>query len=245
MKSSVVQQYHSLSRRKKFVSRALAILGALILLIAALTFYGSQTGNFVVSVKNVNRNESIALSIDEERNELVSRLVVNPLKDCIDACYDDIPSDIEDGLGTKNDGDYARYLALSFYLVNNGTTARNFTMDFRITSVTKNVDDIIRVMVIQDGERTFYSKARENDTSGYGEPIWGYRQDGIVEIQEAKAFEDESTILFKEFQDFEVNDYMKFTIVIWLDGFDEQNPDGNTEMLGGALKTELLFSISG
>ena len=67
----------------------------------------------------------------------------------------------------------------------------------------------------------------------------------VLEIQEAKAFEDESTILFKEFQDFEVNDYMKFTIVIWLDGFDEQNPDGNTEMLGGALKTELLFSISG
>jgi hypothetical protein len=245
MKSSVISKYDHLSRRKKFTTRAIAILGALILLITALTFYGTQTGNFVISVKNLNRNESIMLSMSEDSTDLTSRIVAKPLKDCIDGCYADIPDEIEEGLGSKND-DQGRYLAISFYLINNGTTARNFTMDFKITSVTKNVDTILRVMVIQDGEKSFYSKAKENDEgSEFGEPIRGITSYGLEEIQKTVAFSDETTILFREFKDFEVGTKKKFTIVMWLDGFDDQNPDNNREMLGGALKTDLKFSITG
>ena len=245
MKSSVVRKYHRLSLSKKFTTRALAILGTLILLIAALTIYGSQTGNFVVSVKNINRNESIALSIEEDKSNEVSRLIASPLKDCIDGCYDDIPEDIDEGLGSKNDKS-GRYLAMSFYLINNGMTTRNVAMDFRITQVTKRIDTILRVMIIQDGEKTFFSKARENvdNGDGLGEPIWGFDYDRRYVITNANAFDDEY-IVHKKINDFEKGSSIKFTIVMWLDGLDDQNPDGNRDMLGGALKTELNFSIIG
>jgi len=248
MKSSQIQKYHNLSVRKKVTTRALGVLAILIALIVALTYYGQQVGNFVIRVEHA-KQQGLSLSVHEDKSSPTERLVATPLKDCIDACYQMIPEDIEEGMGSKNDPD-GRYLAYSFYLLNGGTMATNYTMRFDLIQATKDIDSILRVMIIQDGVKVFYSKADQNTEvnggdSGRGEPIRGTTLEGVQDIEQTIAFRDNATICKKLYNDFQIGESTKFTIVMWLDGFDDQNPDGNRDMLGAALRTEINFSING
>jgi hypothetical protein len=242
---NLIDSYHRLSTRRKIVTRALAIISVLLIIIILLTYYGTQTGNFVVTIEG-KKYQSLSLSDKEDRSDQTARLLAKSMRDCHDADYSYIPTDIEQGIGTKNDYKNYRYFAYSFYLINSGDIAVNYSMNINIVRAEKQLDSILRVMIIKDGEETIYAKARE-DEGHQGEPEGVYIDEkGYAQTEEPLKYtvpfiEDASqTIISQINYDFAAGAYAKYTCVIWLDGWDKQETDF---MQGGAIQTELVFKI--
>ena len=76
--------------RRKFVSRALAIVVGILALTIVLTYYGINVGNFVITVDG-DYIHSIALSVDENQEDLRSTLIADTVGDIHDADVSFIP----------------------------------------------------------------------------------------------------------------------------------------------------------
>jgi len=245
IKTGIIDKYHRLSVRRKIVTRALAIIALALIIIILLTYYGTQVGNFVITVEG-RRFQSLSLSNKEDRSTPTSRLLAKSMKDCHDADYSMIPSNIEEGIGNKNDTTNLRYLAYSFYLINSGDIAVNYTMSYNIVRSEKQLESILRIMIIKDGERTVYAKARE-DSGHIGDPEGVYIDEkGYEQVEEplfyTKPFiEDGTTTAIKEtIYDFPAGSDSKYTCVMWLDGWDKQETN---QMMAAAIQTEIVFKI--
>ena len=192
-------------------------MSIILIIIILLTYYGTQVGNFVITVDG-NKYVGLALSEDENRTTTTSRLIAKSLKDAHDADYSYIPDNIEDGIGSKNAKDN-RYLAYSFYLLNAGYLTANYRMNFDIIRIEKRLDSIIRVMIIKDGEKTVYAKARE-DEGHYGEPEGVYINEKAYEDKPPEFYttpfliNSVGTVISNCYYDFPAGTYSKFTIVI-------------------------------
>ncbi len=236
-----------------------------------MTYYGTQVGNFVISI-NGRYEAGLSLYDDSSTKNYTTRLVAKPLKDGEDSSLAYIPENIEDGDGVKNSNEGRNsYLAYTFYLVNSGEIATNVNMKFTISRATKDVDQILRVMIIKDGESKIYAKPQQNDDgtlmlddSGnvVPEKITVGRPGDYVCPSDDLVYNDgtcrdddyytkkfgefttpfatSTTVVEQDFTDVQVNQTFRFTIVMWLDGWDKQQ---SQEMLGGALQTKLTFSI--
>ena len=228
--------------RRRFVTKALAIVVGILALTIVLTYYGINVGNFVITVSG-DYIHSIALTIDENYEDLRSTLIADTVGDIHDADLSFIPNDVDSGIG----GSYManleshRYYAYSFYLINNGDVTVNYTLDFKIVRAHKKLDSILRIMIIKDGERKIYAKGREDD-GHYGdpEPIISGTANNIVGYT-IPFLTDQSTSVIKElYYDFQTMEVHKYTIVMWLDGWDQQQVD---DMRGASIQTELTFNI--
>ena len=238
MRQGIISKYGNRARRVVLTTRALAIVGVLLTCIILLTYYGMRVGNFVITVSG-RYVTGLALSVDENKEVERARLVADPLSDCLDADYSYIPTDIEEGLGSKNDLEERRYFAYSFYLLNTGNVSVSYTLTYDLLRVSKELDSIIRIMIIKDGVKTVYAKASEqNDTYGQAEPVQtasGYLFDSVPFIQDRT-----NTIISQNYYDMPVGGSSKFTIVMWLDGWDREQID---EMKGGSLQTKVTFKV--
>ena len=113
-------------------------------------------------------------------------------------------------------------------------------MSFNIQTATRRIDSILRVMIIEDGVKTIYAKARE-DEGHIGEPTENVdRSTGEVVKTLTTPFLDDRSIIKKEYHDFDKGDVKKYTIVMWLDGWDLES---DNSMLGGALRLNLDFYV--
>lgn len=235
-----------------------------------MTYYGTQVGNFVISV-NGRYEAGLSLYDDSSTKNYTTRLVAKPLKDGTDSSLAYIPENIDEGDGSKNSNEERNsYLAYTFYLVNSGEIATNINMNFTISRATKDVDQILRVMIIKDGETTIYAKPQQNDdgtlilddagnvvpekiTVGrpgeYICPSEDLVNDGPCRDDDyyvskfgqfTTPFATSTTVVNQNFEDVQVNETFKFTVVMWLDGWDKQQ---SNDMLGGAIQTKLTFSI--
>ena len=169
-----LERYHRYWIRKKFVTRALLIVLAALICIMALTYYGINVGTFVIQVED-NNYQSLSLSIDEERLELTDRLSCPSLDRCTDADFSYIPTDIDEGLGSKN-SDKGYYFAYSFYLINSGKLALSYQMDYNLLYTSRNLEKILRVMLVVDGKTEVYAASQD---SGDAEPIIVEKKDNI------------------------------------------------------------------
>ena len=235
IKQSIIDKYYRYSIRKKVTTRALIVVGTIIALIVFLTYYGTQVGNFVISIKGMY-DAGISLYDNSNEKQLTTRLTAAPLGKGIDADYSYIPNDIGSIDGSHNSED-GRYLAYTFYLVNSGTIDCDVRMEMSLTESRKDIQKILRVLVIKDSDN-------KEDGIVYAAP----KDDGSVETITDGIYDYGPTVPFSgdqvfstEYSDFLVGEVYKFTIVMWLDGWDT---DESQEMLGGALKTQVNFSIA-
>ena len=234
IKQSIIDKYYRYSIRKKVTTRALIVVGTIIALIVFLTYYGTQVGNFVISIKGMY-DAGISLYDNSNEKQLTTRLTAAPLGKGIDADYSYIPNDIGSIDGSHNSED-GRYLAYTFYLVNSGTIDCDVRMEMSLIESRKDIQKILRVLVIKDSDN-------KEDGIVYAAP----KDDGSVETITDGIYDYGPTVPFSgdqvfstEYSDFLVGEVYKFTIVMWLDGWDT---DESQEMLGGALKTQVNFSI--
>lgn len=177
------------------------------------------------------------LSLVDDRNTPTTRLSASPLLKASDTQYFDIPSDIDEGLGSKNTNSYFAY---SFYLIggNDLKSVRDYSMTMSLANATNGIDDAVRIMIIKDGIRTIYAKENEDGSARqikYGEN----HEDTPQIIQDTTKFRtDLNDIIIGEYFRISPTEEQKFTVVMWLDGWDTDN-----SMKGGTFSTELKFQI--
>jgi hypothetical protein len=207
--------------------------------IFGLSYYGTNVGNFLITIE---RDEDKKLSLCETRdfNNPTTYLSAVGLEEMQDCTYSFIPSDINERHdGSHNDITQRRFIAYTFYIKNASEISITYSAKIIITSVYKRVDSAVRVMVIRNGESTIYAKWQESGPEK-GQAEKNLNNSGVSEYT-CEKFKYETTVCEFERKGFLPNDIDKYTIVIWLEGWD---PDCTDEIKGGTLKMEMLFAAN-
>ena len=226
-------------KRRKFRNRIFTLgviaTGIMSIAFAVITFYGQQSGNFVMSMDYDAYNRGITLSSDEEFTNPTPRLMTDPIEDARDMTYSWLKLDeVKKAEGNFVDPDYD-YVAYTFYIRNDGLETVDITYHIRMTEIYKNLDEAIRILVIEDGVETMYQKL---DRVGPGGELPYYPEI----MPRPKLFVSDSIIARETFVKFEPGQVKKFSVVMWLEGYD---PDTNDEVLGGKIKLQMNFAIDG
>jgi hypothetical protein len=233
MKLSTVLTTNKILKRRKFYTLGLIITFLLSLTFGVVTFYGQDTGNFVMSVDYDAFNRGIILSETKTLEATSSRLMTEPIENAKDITYNWIQVDKV----LETDGNYIDpdidYMAYTFYLQNNGLETVDVTYSVRITEITKDLDKAIRVMIIEDGVQTIYQRTDEADELGN---LPEYQE----ELPESVEFLNDYTVARITINRFTPQQVKKFSIIMWIEG---EDPDTTDEIAGGSIKMQMSFSI--
>ena len=173
---------------------------------------------------------SLFLTIDETKQVVTTELNAPPLLKASDIQYSDLPTNIEDGLGSKNTNDYFSY---SFYLGSKEST--NYSLTMTMNDSSRQLEEAIRVMIIRNDVRTIYAKANEDGTS---KPIYHgeTREQPDEIIGYTTSFKDNKHIILEPYY-INQDEFDRYTVVMWIDGWESVN-----SMKGGIVQTKLKFS---
>ncbi|MFA6801227.1 MAG: hypothetical protein WCR19_03865 [Acholeplasmataceae bacterium] len=233
MRLSTVMQANLIVKKRRFYTLGLLITLILSIIFGIVTFYGQNTGNFVMSVDYDAYNRGITLSESKTFEETSSRLMTEPIDGAQDITYNWLQvSQVEATDGNYIDPDID-YMAYTFYLQNSGLETVNVTYSIRITEVTKDLDSAIRVMIIEDGVQTIYQKMDEADE-------FGVMPEYQVVLPDSLYFLDDYTVTRNIINRFTPQSIKKFSIIMWIEG---EDPDTTDEIAGGSIKMQMSFSI--
>lgn len=221
--SKVVVTADKLERRKKtkrilrIIVLILLILFSLLYLVLAIIYNG---GNFTITLDPTFSAETgIVLYENKDKREIKNRLYAKEIDSMDNISVKWIPDNINDESDGAHNGE--NYIAYTFYLENEGSEAVNYWMEVTVDDVIRNIDEAIRIMVIQNGEKIIYAK--ENSLTKDAE-------DGCEKFHSAK------TPILRERKAFQPKEVDKYTIVIWVEGDDHDCVDA---LIGGEIKMHL------
>ncbi len=218
--------------RKNFLMAAILATGLISAMIGVVAYFGLNMGTFVISLEESAYYEGISLSEEKAFYSSYPRLLVKPMSNAYPVAYSDLNiNEIIKTEGNYNDARGYTYLGYTFYLKNDGTTTIDLSFDISIVQVTKNVDSAIRIMLIEDdNNRYIYLK---ND--GTIKHQYDTTPDDLCVF-----FQDEKTICNHEITNFKPESIKKFSLLIWLEGWD---PECDDSIKGGQIKMEMMFKI--
>ncbi len=232
-----LKRWHTRLFLKKNSWLIIAITGVLLTVIVGLSLYGENTGELVVSVdaKTVR-----SLSLSEigkfEAADSSSLIAAEGIKDIRDSTYFYIPENISEGDGLKSDKKENRYFAYSFYLKNVSNVSVGYSATLKLDKYTQGVDKAIRIMVlVDDNEPLIFARPKAD---GSAESLL---DDGSVNKKGYTTIpftENEMEIVNQPIT--EVDAVQKYTIVMWLEGWDSDCKDN---IIGGKLSASLTFKI--
>lgn len=130
-----------------------------------------------------------------------------------------LPDDLNDSNGGSHNGD--NYIAYTYFIENTGSSAVDYWYNLEIVDVIKSVDDAVRIMIIQNGEKIVYAKT--NSQTQAPEP-------------DTKAFYSEKYAVLEQRKDIAPGQMDKYTVVMWIEGDD---PDCLDNIIGGELKVKI------
>jgi hypothetical protein len=218
--------------KKSTTSIIILIFGILSIVMVLLTYYGSYSGNFIVTMEGDAYKRGIILSSSREFTDPQPMLFADSVGGVDDTSILYIQSEIPFILST--DGNYKdpnkSFLAYTFYLKNNGQVAVDIDFTYVIKQVHRSTEEAIRFFLIEDDtiQRIYYKP------DDYGEQYLH-----LYNEIEPIPFSD-STIFNRTISAFAPQAVKKFTIILYLEGAD---PDCNDTVLGGSLRTEMVFKI--
>ncbi len=231
MRLSKVLGVRRVKLRNRILSLGVIITGMLSIAFALITFYGQNAGNFVMTVDELAQDRRIVISEDRDFTYATSRLMTDPIDGAKDITYAWLKLDeIEESNGSYKDP-FHDYVAYTFYLKNDGLETVDLSYYIIINDIYKDLDEAIRILIIDDGVETMYMKPDTTNVNTYPD----YMPVG-------KHFETEKTVMTTLISNFRPGDVRKFSIVIWLEGND---PDTTDEILGGMIKMQMVFTIDG
>ncbi|MCR4614785.1 MAG: hypothetical protein K5756_01360 [Clostridiales bacterium] len=139
-------------------------------------------------------------------------------------------------LDTRFDGSHNGddYIAYTFYIRNNGEDTVTYNASLDILSTTKGADEAVRIMVFEDGKPTTYGKKTKDPDAGDEEHPANY----LIE----KEFISEKVAMQSVISNFKPGDIHKYTIVIWLEGWDPECVD---DIMGGQMKFQMNIKVTG
>lgn len=222
--------------KRRIYRWGMLITAILAILIAFITFYGQNSGNFVISLDDDAYRKGIILAKDADFRAYSARLLSNAIEEVDEFTYDWL--NIPDAIAT--DGNYndplfrGQYLSYTFYLKNAGTETINVNMDLDITLEFKNVSKAIRVLIIEDGEKETMYMAPDVVEHQYPD-----------NFPTTRLFVNDTKVLEEKIIAFRPTQVKKYTILMWLEGEDPEcnDLDPETSILGGKIKMQMTFNI--
>lgn len=179
---------------------------------------------FSVAIDNPDATYSITLCETPDFNTRSSRLTNDQQVKITNICGDNIPANVNSINGAHNG---ENYLAYTFYCKNVGTVAAAMYYELTFNNVTNHIDEAIRVRLYKDegsgAEYKDYAKARSD---GAGNETH-YCDESFAGVYLVCA----DTI-----DRVEIGDYVKFTVVVWLEGDDDDCTDS---VINGKIKFDM------
>lgn len=234
-----VTRYYGVAKRKKIANMVIAITTMLAVVIVLVTIYGQNVGNFVIGIES-NVRYSLSLSEYEDFRESTSRLTAPGLREQTHATLKDIPDNITEGGGTKNDYENRRYFAYSFYIKNVSSIILDYDVEIVINKSTKGAESAIRVMLIKDDTTMIYAKAKEYPEQELGQPE-DHMDTDILEPYMTTPFASEVNIMQDRELNFIKDAIHKYTVIMWIEGWDRECVD---EIKGGIVRMEMKFKAT-
>ena len=214
-------------RRKSILLKAgivvLTTCVSLLLLFYGFANFAETLGNFTIKVGNTDDQTGITLSNDPTFSSptvLISADAVEKMDNITESW---LPTDL-DSIDGGHNGE--NYIAHTFYIKNIGNVDINYLAEIKILEVEKEADEAMRVKVYRNGESTLYAKKQKGSD--------------IPELN-TTPFYSIDKVMSQEVLDFKVNDVDKYTIVVWLEGWDNECIDN---ILGGQVRMEMNFKIT-
>ena len=233
MRLSTVLQVKKRKLRNRIFTLGVIATGILSIAFAVITFYGQQAGNFVMTLDYDLYNRSIVLSEDIEFSNPTPRLMTDPIDDARDMTYSWLKLDeVQKTNGNFVDPDYD-YVAYTFYLKNDGFETIDLSYHIRIEDRYLDIDEAIRVLIIEDGVETMYQKL---DKLSPGEEPPYYPS----VMPKTKLFLSDNLVTREYIKGFKPGQVRKYSILMWLEGYD---PDTDDDVLGGKINFSMRFSI--
>ncbi len=213
-----------LDRRKKRVKIAkislIALLSTFVIIyiILGVIYKG---GRFTVTLDpNFSLESGITLYESLNNRSKTNKLYAADIDFMDNIAFEWIPATVDtESNGGAHNGD--NYIAYTFYLANEGPEILHYWQEIYIDDVIKNVDEAVRIVVFQNGERTIYAK--KNHLTNTTEP-------------NTEEFYSEDLPVLRSRENFKPGDIDKYTIVIFIEGND---PDCVNELLGGEIKMHM------
>lgn len=120
------------------------------------------------------------------------------------------------------------YIAYTFWIANSGSETVKYYGSLDINSVAKGADEALRVTVFQNGKSTDYGKVPKNpdaENAKFGIEKYFLSGDVVMDVKR---------------NDFKPGDKDRYTIVIWLEGWDPECVDN---IKGGEVKLSMNFKV--
>ncbi len=122
------------------------------------------------------------------------------------------------------------YIAYTFYLKNTGKEDAKYNATIDVLSADLGADEAIRVKVYRNGEAITYGK----------KPVKGTERNQYAKFGIDKFFAKENKVMDRNVSDFKSGAVDKYTVVLWLEGWDPECVD---DIMGGEVKLSMTFRI--
>ena len=209
------------------IVRKILLIGVAIGSSALMMTYGfmslyNRTGRFSVAVENMDATFAITLCENSDFNMKSSRLVNDQQVQINNICGAALPANVDEIDGEHNG---ENYLAYTFYCKNVGTADAKLYYELTFNNVTNHVDECARVRVYVNGVPTDYAKTRSD---GQGQET--HYCD--------KSFAGKYMVCYGDVDNVKIDEYAKFTVVIWIEGDDV---DCNDSVVNGKIKFDMTI----
>ena len=187
----------------------------------------SRYGAFTVFVNKFD-NLDYALSLSESDgfesatsrlNAEISEKITN-----IDGKLDLPDATVLDNINGPHNGE--NYVAYTFYCKNAGRATVTYSYELYIKNMTLDIEKACRIRLYVNGEYVDYAYPRTDGGSG---PEPG-----------TTAFQLNDVVVKKNIEHFKPGDMTKFTVVIWLEGWD---PECVNNIIGGEMKVDMAMEV--
>lgn len=226
-------------KKREALIRILTIVLVLMLLFLSLMFacssYVNKAGDFTVTMDKDAYNMGIILSETADFSQSSRFLTGEKCVDMLDTTLEWLPDDLDDIDGSHNNTNGQSFLAYTFYVKNAGNVDVDYSAEILIDSVSLGVDEAMRVMIFHNGEPTIYAKPQKGTTDKREENL---NDNGESVYAVDKNFVSNTKVMENEVEMFRPGDVDKYTVVVWLEGWD---PECVNKILEGEIKMSMKF----
>ncbi len=217
-----IKQYRTWMRILPTVISILTLLLIIIYIIAALY---SKYGSYTVMVSKYDHVKyALTLSETPDFTTPTARLNAKASQDITNISVNDLPLDL-DNINGEHSG--KNYVAYTYYMKNAGSNVVDTEYMIYIANMTQEIEKAVRVRLYVNGEYIDYARTRT---------------DGMGPEPNTTEFLTETIIVRKQIKEYQPDEIVKFTVVIWLEGDD---PDCVDSIIGGQFKIDMAVSVIG
>lgn len=225
-KKSIRNQNKARERKTRILRISLlVIILALVNIYVVLGLIYKGDG-FTITLDSENGRKSNLVIYDSPSNKNIEKtyLKADSIDSFSDISVDWLPQNINNEADGPHNGNH--YIAYTFYAENMGNDTINYWTRIDIDDVVKNVDEAIRVMVYKNGEKTIYAKPNS---------ITKEAEKGTTKFYST----EDNIIMLQQNSNFKVGDIDKYTVVIWVEGDDQDCIDS---LIGGEIKMHMTLT---